>query len=282
MLSQFWQFISKNFGAEKTKKTIKSINNIILETLLITEAMLVTQYKQQQIESNNINFQPTNEQIVKKCPSCFHLMSFDVILNSSLSPWILEINGQPNMQENNKEESLMSGKVKKFVIDDLINLISSTNFVYNDVAEGLEEIIEDNIGVMGITCHIFHELCLSNDDLNYLLQSRRESLNKGGFVQLYPALGTENVKQLIEELSQMISEIQLGPDSNLMLHRTPDLHPLLMSMERFYYRHIIDEEYGDAVGNTVDHIHQMNNNSFVSLVKNLAQSSSSGCSDGKQ
>jgi len=260
------------------KKAINNIYRAILQTLLIAEAMLITQ--QQQSQSNNIN---SDRVTFRKCNSCFHLMAFDIVLNTTLDPFIIEVNGQPNMQESRKDESPLSGKIKSHILDDAINLISATNSVANDVAEALEEVIADNIGVMGISCHISHDLCLSNDDLSYLLQSRREALNKGSFKNLYPALGIENKKQLIDELSQLIVAQRVGQSNDLSVHKTADLHPLLMSLERYYYRHIIDEEYGDSAGNTVEHNHNSNfhNNSVFFNDKNDFDSSViNGCSDG--
>jgi hypothetical protein len=273
--------VSKNFGTEKMKKAINNIYGAILKTLLIAEAMLITQHQQQsQLQSNNIN---SDRVIFRKCNSCFHLMAFDIILNRTLDPFIIEVNGQPNMQESRKDESPFSGKIKKQILDDTINLISATNSVANDVVEALEEVVSDNIGVMGISCHISHDLCLSNYDLNYLLQSRREALNKGSFKNLYPALGMENKKLLIDELSQLIVAQRVGQSNDLSVHKTADLHPLLMSLERYYYRHIIDEEYGDSAGNIAEHNRNNNfqNNSVFLNEKNEFDSSAiNGCSDG--
>ncbi|CAG2100173.1 unnamed protein product [Medioppia subpectinata] len=289
ILSQFWPFISKNFGTDKMKKAINSIYRAILQTLLIAEAMLITQQQQHsRMHSNNIN---SERLLYAKCNSCFHLMAFDMILNSSLEPFIIEVNGQPNMQESRKDESPLSGRVKKLVLDDVIDMISATDSVANDVAESLDEVIDDNIGVMGISCHISHDLCLSRDDLSYLLNARRESLNKGSFKSLYPALGIDTYKQLIDELSQLIVAQSVGQTAanEMSVHKTADLHPLLMSLERYYYRHIIDEDYGDSAG-TGDH---SNHNQMVSFhnssvylndknnpfVDSLSSSTVNGCSD---
>ncbi|CAG2162722.1 unnamed protein product [Oppiella nova] len=283
ILSQFWQFISKNNGTDSMKKAINSIYRAILQTLLIAEAMLITQQQQHStMHSNNIN---SERLLFAKCNSCFHLMAFDIILNSSLEPFIIEVNGQPNMQESRKDESPLSGGVKKLILDDVIDLISATDLVANDVSEALDEVIDENIGVMGISCHISHDLCLSRDDLSYLLSSRREALNKGSFKNLYPALGIEAYKPLIDELSQLIVAQSVGQTPNeLSVHKTADLHPLLMSLERYYYRHIIDEEYGDSAGNTANEHSTRNqisfHNSSVYLSdKNPFDSTVNGCSD---
>ncbi|XP_054163074.1 cadherin-like and PC-esterase domain-containing protein 1 [Oppia nitens] len=283
ILSQFWQFISKNYGNDKTKRTINRIYRAILQTLLITEAMLITQQQQHsRMHSNSINSE-TNA--FTKCNSCFHLMAFDIVLNATLDPFIIDLNGQPNMQESRKDESPLIGKVKKLVIDDVIGLISATDSVANDVSEALDEVINDNIGVMGTSCHISHDLCLSRDDLNYLLNSRREALSKGSFKNLYPSLGIDNNNELIEELSQLIvaQRVDQTPDE-ITVHRTADLHSLLMSLERYYYRHIIDEDYGDSAGNTNDHSNHnqitiQNNSVFLSNKSPFDSSVINDCSD---
>ena len=190
------------------------------------------------------------------------------------------------MQESRKDESPLSGKIKKLILDDVISLISSTDSVANDVSEALDEVIGDNVGVMGISCHISHDLCLSRHDLSYLIQSRREALNKGSFKNLYPALAIDSHKLLIDELSQLIVAQSVGQAANdLSVHKTADLHPLLMSLERYYYRHIIDEEYGDGAGNINEQSHNQitfHNNSVFLSDKNLFDSSAvNGCSDGE-
>lgn len=226
--------------------------------------------------------------------------------NVSLICGVAEVNGQPNMQESRKDESLMASKVKKQILNDVVSMIGATDQVFADVAEALNEVIGDNLGVMGISCHISHDLCLSRHDLSYLLDSRREALNKGSFRNLYPALTVESQKSLIDELSQLIVAQSVGHSSNDLwsIHKTADLHPLLMSLERYYYRHILDEEYGDsagagasAVANAVanaatnddqlihfnqialNHVH--NNSVFFSDKNSFDSSVINGCSDGK-
>lgn len=199
-----------------------------------------------------------------------------------------EVNGQPNMQESRKDESPLSGKVKKVILDDVISLISSTDSVANDVSEALDEVIGDNVGVMGISCHISHDLCLSRHDLSYLIESRREALNKGSFKNLYPALAIDGHKLLIEELSQLIVAQSVGhqlANDLWSVHKTADLHPLLMSLERYYYRHIIDEDYGDSAGSLNEQTHNQinfhNNSVFLSDKNPFDSSAINGCSDGK-
>lgn len=182
---------------------------------------------------------------LRRCVNCFQLIAVDIVLNASLSPFIIEVTCQPNMQEGVREEAAVAGKVKKQVLADMLGLLTANTPVVTDVAEALEEVIgENSVGVMGASCLISHEVCLSRDDLNYLLQARREDLNKGGFNKLYPAIGTESQKELIDELSQKI--VSNSVHNDLSFHKTADLHPLLMAMERFYYRHIVDANYEDS------------------------------------
>lgn len=258
----------------------------VLQTLLIGEAMLITK-QQQSLQLSNSKVEHNRN---RRCTSCFQLIAFDIMLNATFDPWIIEVNGQPNLQEASRDESPAAAKVKKFVVDDLINLISSTDTqnVAIDVAEALEEVMSENIGVMGISCHISHDLCLSNDDLSYLVQSRREALSKSGFKPLYPSLEAQSQRQLIDELNQMISlsAISNNHHSNaLSLHKTADIHQLLMSLERFYYRHLIDEEFGDAAGDLnanqrFGDDYLPNNNNSISNLK-FMPFSANGCSDGE-
>lgn len=151
-----------------------------------------------------------------------------------------------------------------------------------------------SIGIMGLTCHISHELCLSMDDLLYLLETRRESMATEGFLSLYPSLAAIDQQSLIDELNNdnnNQSPISVFSDGLVMSdpgHATADLHPLLMNLERFYYRHLINAAsagngQGGAPGGTMDDESSANNHAEPMRSGPGLKGSSSmmGCSDGK-
>ncbi|RWS03278.1 cadherin-like and PC-esterase domain-containing protein 1, partial [Dinothrombium tinctorium] len=242
VLSYFWQFVAKNFGESSVKKATQNIHRALVQLLLVAEAMLVTQSNFRD-EFNVVNDEWT---IIKRCTTCFQLIAVDLMLNSTFDPFILEVSSQPNMQEGSKEEVHVLNKVKKVVLDDFVNLITARSEVASDVIDALEEIlVENSIGVMGISCLISHELCLSRDDFAFLLQTRRETLNKGAFRKLYPDIGTEAQKELIDELGVKI--IGNSVNNDLSFHKTADLHPLLIALERFYNRHHLHDKHFDLI-----------------------------------
>ncbi|RWS24599.1 cadherin-like and PC-esterase domain-containing protein 1 [Leptotrombidium deliense] len=232
MLSYFWQFIAKQFGHNSVKKAMRNIHRTLVQILLVAEAMLVTQSNLRD-ENNNNNAALDDWTIIKRCTTCFQLIAVDLMLNSTFDPFVLEFSSQPNMQEANKDELFVLNKVKKVVLDDFVNIITASTTVSSQVTDALEEVLlENSVGVMGISCLISHEMCLSHSDLQFLIQTRKEALNKGKFRKLYPDVGTEIHKELIDELSAKI--IGNSVNNDLSFHKTADLHPLLMALERHY------------------------------------------------
>ena len=238
-----------NYGRQSVHEAKRALDRTVAELLLVAEAMLVTQRTSQTLArgatpedagfSGGQQSSAEEAATFRRCPNCFPLIAVDVILNSTLHPFVIEVICQPNMQKSGRDGDAVSSKVKQTVLADMFNLLAADATVVSDVSEALEEVIADNnIGVMGANCQISHEVCLSQDDLNYLLQSRREDLHRGSFTKLYPAVGADSLKALIDELSvKIVSANSVNNDMHSSFHKTADLHPLLMAIERFYYRH---------------------------------------------
>lgn len=293
-MSQFWHFVSANFGEQALRKTRRSINRTLAQLLLVADAMLVTQQHVLSRGDDGGQQQLSGEEVaaLRRCPHCFQLIAVDLMLNSTLDPFVLEVICQPNMQEGVRDEAAVSGKVKKAVLADMFNLLAADTQVVPDVLEALEEVITENqIGIMGANCLISHEVCLSQEDLSYLLQSRREDLSKGQFAKLYPAVGMESMKALIDELSVKIvgaEHVQNNDAASVAFHKTADLHPLLMAVERFYYRHIVDAAVSDddnAHGNIRPKLEQLHNdqprNASSAKKASYVAPTSGDCSDGE-
>lgn len=51
--------------------------------------------------------------------NCFELYGFDVMLDDTLKPWIIEINGSPSMRANTKKDK----ELKMGIIDDVLTII---------------------------------------------------------------------------------------------------------------------------------------------------------------
>lgn len=245
-----------------TRVAKDKVNIKLTQLLLVAEALLVTQR-----HVSYTDHRTTDSNILSSCTHCFQLMAIDVIFNSKLEPFIIDINTQPNMKLEmvtkkdgyvEREGKVLESSVRKTIISDTLTLISADESVATDVTDALEEIVNENvIGIMGVSCQISHEICLGDRDLNYLLDTRRQDLNLGGFEKLYPGPGMSVHKQLLDEIGQHFSwtsnSISKLPGSGLLVHRTADFFPLLKNLERFYYSYLFGSkgEYSNPPSKTV-------------------------------
>ena len=51
---------------------------------------------------------------------CFELYGFDIMLDTQLKPWLIEINGSPSMTANTPEDE----KLKKGLVDDTLTIVN--------------------------------------------------------------------------------------------------------------------------------------------------------------
>lgn len=53
--------------------------------------------------------------------NCFELYGFDVIIDSKLKPWILEVNVSPSLSSS----SPLDRKIKHLLLSDILNLVGN-------------------------------------------------------------------------------------------------------------------------------------------------------------
>uniref|UniRef100_T1KKD3 Uncharacterized protein n=2 Tax=Tetranychus urticae TaxID=32264 RepID=T1KKD3_TETUR len=262
-LDNFWDYMTINYGANNVSYAQSSIKNHLTQFLLITEALLLGQMSsltelnhQSSSSSSYSTASLDNEKIFESTVS---LLAFDVTLNSSLDSWILGVSMGSQLQKaNHPENGFLFNKLLRTIYDDYLSLITATTTtnsfsnsvqieslnVVNEVYSTLIKVLnQDNVGLMGLNCHITHDVCLSSSDLTYLLNWKsEEKLNSNGFQCLYPTLESSPFIKLIEETSSKIVKTKLEKGRNsLMVHRTWDLHAFLMQMD-IVSRRIKDEQ----------------------------------------
>ena len=71
-----------------------------------------------------------------------------MVLNSSLRASVLEVNGQPSVQESTREEDLFVNGVRESVVQDTTRLLLSTTPVAKEVAEALKHVAHTNVGIL--------------------------------------------------------------------------------------------------------------------------------------
>ena len=50
--------------------------------------------------------------------NCFELYGFDILIDDSFRPWLIEVNGSPSMRANTSEDK----KLKIGIIDDVLTI----------------------------------------------------------------------------------------------------------------------------------------------------------------
>lgn len=60
----------------------------------------------------------------KKSMNCFELLGFDVLIDSNLKPWLLEVNLSPSLNTDSKLDFTTKG----MLLADLFNLVGIQNY----------------------------------------------------------------------------------------------------------------------------------------------------------
>ncbi|XP_072025253.1 LOW QUALITY PROTEIN: cadherin-like and PC-esterase domain-containing protein 1 [Amphiura filiformis] len=238
-LAQFKHFLVHNFGTEAAEIAFQNMEAAIVETLLIAESSLAAHF-------GAFTTHPWEERY--RCKNCFQLLGFDVIFNSTLHPMVVEVNGQPYLQANSEVGGWASNTIKQNAVEDTVGILFSATPVARDVAEAVRSMQLNNVGITGVNCHSSHHLCLTNEDLLYLLDSRREAINKASFRQLYPAKDSFKYDSLVRDLQRFVASQyhlndispynQMGAHatSPTTRHNTADLQNVISNVEQYYYR----------------------------------------------
>jgi hypothetical protein len=92
----------------KSQEVFARIEDVVIKTILSIESMVYTATIAQ----------------VHHPDCCFDLFGFDILLDSKLKPWVLEVNLSPSLAC----ESQLDFKVKNQVVTDLFNLIGVVPF----------------------------------------------------------------------------------------------------------------------------------------------------------
>lgn len=84
------------------------IKDVIIKTLISVEPHIVNAYSR----------------CTKHRNVCFEIYGFDILLDSKLKPWILEVNISPSLSSS----SPLDKKIKTILICDTLNLIGVTPY----------------------------------------------------------------------------------------------------------------------------------------------------------
>lgn len=102
---------------------------------------------------------------IPSIPNCFELFGYDIIIDSKLKCWLLEVNSSPSLEK----EYLLDELIKQQLIDDIIKLVDPVNFNRTRLKEVLERRVmevEGRKSYINTNNNSTHQL---NRDLCYIL-----------------------------------------------------------------------------------------------------------------
>ena len=102
-LTQLFTYIELNYGKEKLAKLQREITRVYLTTLKSVQNVILND------------------------KHCFELYGFDILIDSKLRPWLIEVNASPSMVSTTRTDFML----KKNIINDLLNILYPEDWFEN-------------------------------------------------------------------------------------------------------------------------------------------------------
>ncbi|GIY07031.1 cadherin-like and PC-esterase domain-containing protein 1 [Caerostris extrusa] len=184
-----------------------------------------------------------------RCSHCFQLLGVDVVLNGSLRASVVEVNGQPSVQESGRDEELFINSVKEAVVEDALSLLLSANSVAKQLAKAIARPAHNhNMGILGVNCR--GEPRPVSEPPGPLISPsvQKGSSQPGGFRQLYPSVQGDSYGPIIDDIQEYLNEQMKSNGENVSSpYKTAHLHQLVTSLEKLYgpaksYENYVEED----------------------------------------
>lgn len=168
-----WEYL-KNIGVEPNVLWDR-IEKAIVKVLMSSEPAFLRRFK-----SLRNDYQ---------CSNCYQLLGVDVIVDDDLIPRVIEVNGEPSMQLSGERNSQYDA-TKLSMARDLVKMIYNRDSFARSLTKDLFELEIDGMQIgyqlLGSGCTPRDEICLSTEDLQYLIELKKEEQNMGGFRRIFP------------------------------------------------------------------------------------------------
>ena len=161
-----------------------------------------------------------------------------------LSLLYIQVNGLPSMQLSHDlgvppDLSNLYTITKLDLMRDMLQIIFKPTSVAEDLSHHLQLL---RVGITpGFLCNLTnHVHCVDYKDLQKLLDSRREFVNRGGYQRIYPSSNGEKYAKLIKRMNDLIVKkfAETGTASPRTLWQT---HHLQAALEKLYTQsHCVD------------------------------------------
>jgi len=133
-------------------------------------------------------------------PNAFELFGYDVIIDSNLKCWLLEINSSPSLERMN----ILDDLVKQQLIDDTIDLVAPLQFDRTRLLQVLERRIGEEQRLKSTINTMNNSQAQLNKDLTYILHGRKmrdvsELPEKmGNYERVVPSEMSDRIQKLIQ------------------------------------------------------------------------------------
>ncbi|XP_075552307.1 cadherin-like and PC-esterase domain-containing protein 1 isoform X3 [Dermacentor variabilis] len=229
-LKQLWHQLDQLYGSSSGEQLWSQIKGQVAALLVAAEYEILSR-------STALNSSHNFGGVIGR-PAGFQLLSFEFALNATLQPFLWNVNVKPHFLAS---RSPAMDAVKFQILADVARILTTAHQVAAQVALALRA-SDASIGLMCHFCRLSHDICLTENDLSYLLQSRRERLSRGMFVQIYPSQTATQLSELLSSLDQRIQKEALSSAAAQQSsvfdvskqHQTAQIHRLLLGMEKFY------------------------------------------------
>ena len=159
-------------------KVFEDISDVIVKALIAVEPHIVN----------------TMNQTNKYKNMCFETYGFDILLDSELKPWLLEVNVCPSLSSS----SPLDKKIKTSLMCDVFNMVGIVPFNRKKLEKDNENLRVSRL--MGFektkalqrnmislqNCKNLEEYPLSEEDLNVILDAEEENYRTGNFRRIFP------------------------------------------------------------------------------------------------
>lgn len=188
------------------------IYDMIIKTILAVEPKVVEQVRKYSLHRSN----------------CFDLYGFDVLIDSELKPWLMEVNLSPSLGT----ESPLDLHIKGNLIADTLNLVGIR--VFDRRKEGLQKVKARLRAKQVIARRQAGSRVISPSDRSdrsklkeYLKETLEEYERRGHFLRIYPSSGTDHYDQFFTTSRRANQELYLA------LYERSDISWIDRSLESF-------------------------------------------------
>ncbi|KAH7938347.1 hypothetical protein HPB49_022731 [Dermacentor silvarum] len=161
-LKQLWHQLDQMYGSSSAEQLWSQIKGQVAALLVAAEYEILSR-------STALN-SSHNFGGAMGGPAGFQLLSFEFTLNATLQPFLWNINVKPHFLAS---RSVAMDAVKSQILVDVARILTTGRQVAAQVAQALRA-SDASIGLMCHFCRLSHDICLTENDLSYLL-SRGEN-----------------------------------------------------------------------------------------------------------